>query len=320
MRKVVKNKKGDLDIPFGLIFAILAGTAILVFAIVAATKLKNIEITAQEGETSKTIGVLMNPLESSFEELKKVVIINSKRTRIYTSCEIKPNDIFGKQIIQTSQLTYGKWPEPELEVKFENKYMFSESPAEAKKFYVFSEPFEFPFKVGDLIYIVSSEKHYCFLNTPNDVEESLEFINLSNFHTSECPEESTNICFRTTTSQKCDIRVYYSEGSGYVLKEGERMYFQGEALMFAGIFSDSKTYECQIKRLINRTKILNEIYLNKESKMSQELLCGASIRGDLIVFDNFLDQYSTSQDLSALKVLSDDLSIENEYGGKCQLW
>lgn len=331
MRKVVrkrKNSKGDLDIPFGLIFAIIAGAAILVLAIFTATKFKNIEKTSLEGETSRTLGALMSPLESSFESIKKVAITSSARTRIYTSCEINPGDLFGKQIIQTTQQAYGKWEEPKLDnIKFSNKYMFSESPfIEGKRFYIFSKPFEFPFKVGDLIYITSSEKNYCFKDADENIEEELELLNQTNLLIEDnlekgCPENSVKICFKG--KEGCDVGVYYSKisDSGYILKRGsDRMYFQGTALMFAAMLSDSATYECQVKRLINRTKILNEIYLSKESKISQELNCGGNIRGDLMIYHGFLNQYSVSSDLGVLKTLSEDLDYENDFGGKCPLW
>lgn len=318
-RNITKNSRGAMDISFGLIFAIIAGIFILALAIFAATKLKDIETSAAEGETSKTISILMNPLESSFESSKRIAITSSIRTRIYTSCEIDEKDIFGNQIIQTSQLVYGKWNEPELNIKFANKYIFSEYPVEGKKFYVFSEPLEFPFKVSDLIYITSSEKNYCFLDASNEIEEDLEYIQQANMLLENCPEESVNICFGKNEAS-CDIKVSYSSGgSGYVLKDGKKMYFEEKALMYAAIFSNQQTYECQVKRLINRTKVLNEIYINKNNKMSQEINCGNEIKGDLIIFNNLLKDFTDSGDLSILKSSSEDLYYKNYYG-ECPLW
>jgi hypothetical protein len=41
-------------------------------------------------------------------------------------------------------------------------------------FYVFSTPFEMPFKIADLIYITSTKDKYCFISPPEDIEEELE--------------------------------------------------------------------------------------------------------------------------------------------------
>ena len=70
-----------------------------------------------------------------------------------------------------AQKDFNKWGDVSVDVGFENKYIFSDREVEGKKFYVFSKPFEFPFKVTDLIYMTSSLKKYCFVNAPEDIEE-----------------------------------------------------------------------------------------------------------------------------------------------------
>jgi hypothetical protein len=316
-KNILKSQRGALDISFGLIFAILAGIFILALAIFAATKLKGIETFTKEGETSMTIGILTNPLESSFESAKRVVIISPARMRIYNSCET--DETFGNQVIETSQLTYGTWAEPELKNKLQNRYMFSENPVESKKFYIFSEPFELPFKIGDLMYITSSEKAYCFMDASNEVEKDLKAINQANIFLDYegCPEGSIKICF--LNSPDCDIKVNYNSGSGYVIKDSKRMYFEGNALMYAAILSDQKEYECQVKRLINRTIILNEIYLHKNNRMSGDLSCGTEINNNLILFNDALGDFTNSKDLSYVKEIAEGLDTQNTYTG-CPLW
>ena len=99
MRKVVKPK-GQLNMSFGIIFAIIAGAFILFLAIYAAIKLTGIESTAIEGETTRTIAVLTNPLESSFESTTITTITSPSETRIYTGCsepdDEKKREVFGK--------------------------------------------------------------------------------------------------------------------------------------------------------------------------------------------------------------------------------
>src|SRR3989344_2803023 len=48
------------------------------------------------------------------------------------------------------------------------------------KFYIFSKPFEFPFKVSDLIYLTSENEKYCFDNAPENIAEEILQLNQGN--------------------------------------------------------------------------------------------------------------------------------------------
>ena len=310
-----KNSKGELNISFGVIFSVIAGAFIIILAIIIATKLRGIELSAQEGETGKSIGILMNPLESSFESSKRIALIMPKKTRIYTSCETDSE--FGRQTLQTSQLTHDKWTETDLNIKFRNKYLFSENPIEGKKFYVFSKPFEFPFKVSDLIYMTSSEDTYCFRDAPNEVEEDLELLQQPNLLIEDCPGDSINVCF--LNKPDCDIKINREIPPFYVSKQNEKVYFEGDALMYAAIFSDKEEYECQIQRLMSRLEVLNDIYIEKNNQMVEELGCGTGTLSNLIVFGSLVRAVKNSEDLYLLKNIKESLERENKYGG-CAVW
>jgi hypothetical protein len=286
--------------------------------IFASMKLKDMQLVAKEGETSTTLNVLMNPLESSFESSKKIVIIMPGRSRISSFC--KNESFFGKQLLQTSQLSYGVWKESELNISIENKYIFSENPIEGKKIYVFSKPFEFPFKFGDLIYLSSSEDFYCFINPPPEVEDEIEKINQANLLIENCPQNSIRVCFKNQAN--CNIKVSYSSttNSGYVTKGTKRMYFPNDALMYAAIFSDSGNYECQVQRLMKRGAILNGLYQEKNTRMMRELQCGAEISPNLIIFGNLLENFKESSDFNLLRSYADDLGRQNTLNWGCALW
>jgi len=79
---------------FGMIFAIVAGAFILALAIYAVVKFANSAEKKIEGETSKTIGILTNPLESSFESSTTVIMSTPVPTRIYTGCFFEEPDLF----------------------------------------------------------------------------------------------------------------------------------------------------------------------------------------------------------------------------------
>ncbi len=313
-RGVLKNSKGEFNISFGLIFALIAGAIILMLAIIFVVKLRGIELSAKEAETGKSIQILTNPLESSFESSQKIVIITPLKTRIYSKCSEKEG-VFGEETISTSQMNNGKWKESEINFKTNSKYIFSENPSESKRFYVFSKPFEFPYKIGDLIYITSSESIYCFIDPPEKIEEEIELLNQENLKIDDCPKESINVCF--SNKQNCKVRVYYSQG--YTIKNNKKMYFYGESLMYASIFSNKEEYECQVKRLIKRAESLNRIYLEKNELINKRANCGAEITPELIIFGNLLKNFENSEDLYTLKDFAENLQ-NKESSQECGLW
>ena len=156
----MKKKKGALQISFGWLFAIIIGAFIIFLAIFGVTKLMQTEQTTLDVKTGREIGVLLNPLEISFESAKTTSFTMPAESRIYNACNNAGN--FGKQLIKISQKSFNKWTETNLDVGFANKYIFSKEIVEGKKFYIFSKPFDFPFKVVDRMYMTSSNDIYCF--------------------------------------------------------------------------------------------------------------------------------------------------------------
>ena len=150
-----KNKRG-FQISFAWLFAIIAGGFILFLAIYGVTKIMDTGGDITSAKTGTEIRVLLNPLETGFESGRTVLLTMSVETRIHNRYSTSGN--FGAQIIQLSQKNFGKWSQPEEDISFPNKYIFSDNIVEGKDFFIFSKPFEFPFKVADVIYLTSSEK------------------------------------------------------------------------------------------------------------------------------------------------------------------
>ncbi|MFH1607617.1 MAG: hypothetical protein ABIA78_00620 [archaeon] len=301
--------KGALQISFTWLFAIIAGGFILFLAIFMTSKLIGTEQVAQDLKSGKEIGVLLNPIEMGFESAKSTSITMPVETRISTRCEEDNN--FGKQIINLSQKSFGKWTDTKTEVKFPNKYIFSENP-EAKTFYIFAKPFEFGFKVADLIYMTSSEKEYCFKNAPEDIKKEIEFLNQKNFVTENCKLDSIEVCF----SGSCEIEVNYN--AKYVRKDESKMYFSNDALMYATIFSDSRTYECQIKRLMQRVENLALLYKDKSDFIAGKYDCNSNL--DLVGLENAAKSLSSSANLNLVSSIAEEVDYENGRNGECRLW
>lgn len=310
---VNKNKKGALEISFSWLFAIIVGAFILFLAIYGTSKLIKSEGSVQSAKTSKDIGILLNPLETGFEEAVTSSISFPSETRIYNGCDEFGN--FGAQRIRVEQKNFGEWTPTDLEVEFKNKYIFSGPYTEGKTFFTFSKPFEFPFKISDLIYFTSSEEQFCFSgNIPEDVEDEIKDLNQLNLvleSSGNCFEENTEVCF---SSGNCEINVDYEVG--YVQKNNERLYFETDALMYGAIFSNKNVYECQVKRLMSRTEQLSKIYLDKELLMAGD--CNPDVSPLLLSFRESVGNLDDSSDIYLSKSLADNL--EKNSVRSCRLW
>lgn len=326
---MIKNKKGALEFSFAWIFAIVAGVLILLLAIYGVVKFINLNKTEISAQTAKGITVLLNPLESAFEESARKPMVLPIETRIYTTCE---NDtfesVFGKQTIRTSQKLSNEWSNEEVNVPFYNRYVFSKNPAQGKRFYLFSKSVEIPFKIADLIYVISTDDKYCFVNPPGDIEDEIEGLigetpkEYENFilenRKSDCPDGSTTVCF----SGECDIYVSRNSNSaGRITKSSETTWYEGDALMYAAIFSSKKDYECQVDRLMSRAEQLYELYWDKaEFLSSQRDICSPPLRAEIIRMLDLLRHFQDSEDLSVIYDMAEEIETKNNANNECRLW
>ncbi|PIN91984.1 hypothetical protein COU55_03235 [Candidatus Pacearchaeota archaeon CG10_big_fil_rev_8_21_14_0_10_31_59] len=305
------GEKGFLQFSFAWLFAIVVGAFILFLAIFFVSKLIGQGQAETDAKTGKEIGILLNPLETGFESAKTLSLTMPVETRIYNKCDNHTGN-FGKQLIQISQKSFNRWTETDIDISFINKYLFSEGYVEGKKFNIFSKPFEFPFKVSDLIYITPSSKNYCFVGAPTEIEEEITSLGQQNLFIKNCPEESVKICFGGANS--CDIKVDY-EG-GFVQKNSKKLYFYGKALMYAAIFSDSETYECQLKRLMQRTEQLAILYDDKANFVSRY---GCDSNLGLLQLSNSADSFKDSGGLNLIFSEVEQIKMQHD-GASCKLW
>ncbi len=306
-------KKGALEISFGWLFAIIAGAIIIFGAIYFSTKLIGTQQEVASTETGKEIGILLNPLETGFESSQTTSIAIPAETRIHNTCD--EGGTFGRQFIQLDQKSFGKWVKTDTSVNFENKYIFSEDEIEGKKFYIFSKPFNFPFKVADLIYMTSALDVYCFVDAPDEIESEIEQLNQSNLLTGNCTEEKIRVCFN---SNNCEINVDYFARS--VEKGGDIVYFaeSSDALMYAAIFSTEANYECQLKRLMSRTSEITKIYIEKES-ITKSKGCDDNLKAGLVEFQLMTAEFSGSEELELIQANADSIEQDNT-ARMCLLW
>jgi len=307
------NSKG-FEMSFTWIFAIVVGISIFIFTFILVSKIMNTGNIASDAKVAKEISILFNPLETGFEEGKTSSFTLASNSRIINNCNTNGN--FGRQIISTSQFTLGKWSTANVEVGSLNKYIFSNDVTEGKKFYIFAKPFKFPFKVTDLIYITSASDKYCFINSPENIENELSNLNQANIFVENCSNDNDKIlvCF---SGSGCDINVRYSNEAGSVLKNGETVYFETDALMYAAIFSNSELYECQVKRLMKRLDLLSQIYIDKVGFSSDS--CDSNLNPTLIQLQAYASSAESSGELEQIKTLSKNIDELNDYA-RCSLW
>jgi len=185
---------------------------------------------------------------------------------------------------------------------------------QGKKFYIFSKPFEFPFKVSDLIYLTSENEKYCFDNAPENIAEEISQLNQANLaaNCSNADDKTINVCF----NKNCDINVNYA--SKYVQKGEDKFYFEEDSLMYAAIFSDKEIYECQVERLMKRTKQLAELYEEKELLVSQKN-CAGELAVDLDLLISSLENAKNYKVINSVSDLVEDIQNKNKYM-ECALW
>ena len=311
----MKNKKAFLQISFPWLFAIIVGISILFLAIYGVTKLIGTEETILGARTSKEIGVLLNPLETSFGS-KSTSISFPVETRIYNGCDLIGE--FGNQLISISQKSRGKWTQTEFEqVRFLNKYIFSNSSVEGSQILIFSKEFEFPFKVASLIYMTSARDKYCFIDAPDDIKGEIDFLEQANLLTENCSEINRviKICF----NERSDCNIKVNLGRGVIEKKEGTVHFEGDALMYAGIFADKNTYECHLKRLMKRLSVLALLYRDKADLISGTG-CQTNLNQDLLSLSNQAQNLKDSSGLFSIKsLIVDEISRKNQ-NSLCRLF
>ncbi len=309
------NKKG-LELNFSWIFGILVGIVILSVAIYAVVNLVDTEGEIAETEVAKQLGILLNPVETSLEEIGYAVISLPAETQVINRCRTFGN--FGKQIIATNEKRLiGDFGDEGKEISFFNKYIFSQKVEEGKKLYLIVKPLEMPYKIADLVF--ATTKNYCFVNSPNEILEEIEDLNPAHVSFSDvaedCLEDNEMVCFGGAGG--CNIEV--NELGNYVTKNGKTVYYEGP-LIYGAIFSESEIYECQVERLMQRNAELAYLYADKTEFLSGKG-CPSNLKPELLSFASELqfEEGDTSSKLTSIYDASKILESRNELL-KCELF
>jgi len=294
------KKKGQFN--FVWIFAILAGGSILALAIWGAVQTGDTLRYGSDTEAARSISVITNPLQAGFAEGTFGRIAFQQETRINNIC--LDDSGFGKNdlSVATRSGVGNDWNLAGGAASIHNKYIFSEEQSEGLDYYVFSKPFNFPYEVSDLIFLTSVR--YCFLGDTDDVADEVLGLGMENVVFDNCSASDTRVCFGG--GQNCDFIVYGScsgncdsiYDEGVVSKRSGDLHYVG-SLMWGAIFSDKGVYDCNVGRLMYRTKRIAEIFSAKADLMNARD-CGTNLKVDLIVWSGLVGNASSS-DLISLK-------------------
>lgn len=307
-------KKGFLDISFSWIFAILIGGMILFGAIYGVTKFGHVQNTFSTALSATSITNLFDSLTTSSESLYVVYLSLPIKSRIRNSCDSIPP--FGSQSLSVQQKVKNSWQLAGLKVYSNNEYVFSEPGFGTKGYFAMTKPFNYPFKIANLIYLIPQNENYCFVGAPLKIKKELQFSNVSSFKFGNCKgdKEITTVCF--DNEPNCNVTVDYN--SKEVTKNGDTLYFSTDSLMYGAIFADKKNYECETKRLMERANELATIYKTK-GVIIQPLGCSMNALSDLETYQSLASSYNSSADLENFYSLVNSMGGDNN-NANCRLW
>ena len=104
----------------------------------------------------------------------------------------------------------------------------------------------------------------------------------------------------------------------YLEKKEQTFYFEGDSLLFAAIFSEKGIYDCQVKRLMQRTSELIKIYSGKNNLLF-ERGCQSNFQSELQSIQNFAENLNTPKDFNSLGYILKEIEDKNKYSN-CALW
>ncbi|MAH47982.1 hypothetical protein CMI37_19325 [Candidatus Pacearchaeota archaeon] len=310
---------------FVWIFAIIAGIAILILAVYGAVRVADTKRLQTDTEVAKEISIITDPLQAGFGEGRFGKIIFRSETRVNNYCY---DDEFGKNEISvaTRSRIGEEWSLAGGATSVHNKYIFSSPQNSGKEYYVFSKPFEFPYKVADLIFL--TQKKYCFINTPDEIENEILGLAVPNIAIENCTgeEDEVRVCFGAGGCSGRGVVVYGGcvsgcggagvWGEGFVLKDGERLEYVG-SLMYGAIFSEKDIYDCNVKRLMYRTAKISEVFGDKADLMNARE-CNTNLKADLRLLGG-LAMNATAEDLMMLNDFVKQVEIKADRE-VCGLW
>ncbi len=240
---------------FAWIFALIAGAVILFLAATFANSIFKVGSYKTQADIARNLDNTLN----DFASTKNTEITLSKPISLPYQSDINFECRNGVEeinvIMEKSDIPF-TYP-------IKNKYIFSENITE-KNVWIFSKPFEMPWKVDDMIYILT--KKYCFVSPPEEIWDEINSLN-SSFLEIQTNENKCTSDVKVCFDEECDIEVDSTER---VVKIGKKElpYFD-TSTMYAAIFG-SEIYSKCIERVFDRLEVQANILYDYAFKISQK--------------------------------------------------
>ncbi len=265
----MESKRGQTE--YAWIFSLIIGAVIIFLAIYSSSKYIQTSTLQSDIVIARQFDILLNPFASigsiTTMTLSKQVTMPTEMIINFTC-----NSDGGYEQMLLKTKTQKSFSEG-VGYKISNKYIFAEN-LRGKNYWIFAKPLDIPWRVDDMIYIVSDS--YCFVDPPESVRS--EISDLGNEKVSlKCGAGSRKVCFGIS---RCDINVDYVHG--IIRKNGERLQFYGDSLMYAAVFSDNALYKCTLDRIMSRLSMQSDINLKEAEKLGGEGCDTRKIQSDLI--------------------------------------
>jgi len=257
------EKKGEIE--FGWIFSIIVGAVVLFLAFYFIGTNMSQKRAEQETIEAQNFDAMLNQFGylGNISSIQKMVLTLSDKSEITIGCE--ESGVIGYDSIETAKA--GKGAGTGITRNVYDKYIYADiSGVEVKNIQPFGVSFNAPWRVADLIMLWPYEKKYCIAKgAPQEMRDRMRAANISNIiveNESSCPDESATI--GSSCSGGYDINI--CQESGYVEKNGAKLYYSGE-LVYAAIFSEPALYYCNLYRIGKRLGLQAELYEDKAETM-----------------------------------------------------
>jgi len=292
---MLKNKKAQ---QFVWIFSIIIGAIILFLAVYSAGKYMQTAKFKEEAELERQFDILLTPF-AAIGEIATMTL--SKEVKMPADIELN-FECSAIEDFEQIDVKTGKAEEREgPSYKIRGKYVFAES-LKGKEFWIFAKPLELPWRIDDMIYIVSEE--YCFPDPPENIKKEISDLGSEKLRL-DCSEESIVVCFEKRSG--CDVYVNYDQG--IVRKQGKVLFFAEDALLYGAIFSSAQVYECNVERLMKRLSIQIELNLAAAKKLEEKGCSTGALQSSLNVMKDVVEKRPLL--FENIKYISDEAKQNN---------
>jgi len=251
------GKKGVIE--FGWIFSIIVGAVVLFLAFYFIGTHMAREGMVKETLEAQNLDAALNPFGYlSIMNATKNPLELSAKSEVEIRCD--SSGAIGYDSIKT--IGTGKNAGAGIVRNVYDKYIYADiSGIQLKSMEGMAVSLKAPWRIADLIMLWPFGKKYCFTESvPEEIRDEMNRTGIQNifieYGNESCPEESATIGI--SCSRGYDISICQKEN--YIEKNGVKLFYYGNSLMYAAVFSEQELYNCNLNRLGKRLALQGSLY------------------------------------------------------------